>query len=388
MATRLVSGATRTPPGDRGSAAAALGEFGTDILREVHVATPNTIISPYSLYAVLAMARAGAKAATATQLDTLLRLVGPQAQGAALAAIDDEVAAELASAQSQQRPVIIRAANEAWLERELDVHQEYVDQLARQFGVSVVAADFAHQPEQVRGNINRWVSDRTNDLIPELFEPDSVDPFTLLVLVNAMYFKAPWQVPFDPAERGIFTTGDGNPVSVPMMTSPGPLYGAAGPDWKAVSLPYGAGGIRLTLLVPEPGSYSAVLAGLGPDLMTAAGQSEVTYILTMPPFALSSRFELQKALEALGITDLFTAGKADLSGIAGDPGSLFATVLAHQATISVDENGTEAAAATGMGMAGGVPPPPTSLVVDRPFLFWIATASGAPLFLGVVTDPR
>lgn len=334
------------------------------------------------------MARAGAKAATATQLDALLRLVGPQAQGAALAAVDDEVAAELASAQSQQRPVIVRAANEAWLERDLDVHQDYVDQLARQFGVSVVAADFAHQPEQVRGAINRWVSDRTNDLIPELFDPESIDHSTLLVLVNAMYFKAPWQVPFDPAEQGVFTTDTGNPVSVPMMSSPGLFYGAAGPDWKAVSIPYGAGGIRLTLLVPEPGSYSAVLADLGSDLMTAAGQNEVTFVLTMPPFAITARYSMLEQVEELGITDLFTPGTADLSGIAGEPGGLFASVFVHQATISVDENGTEAAAATAIGMAGGVPPQPTSLVIDRPFLFWIATASGAPLFLGVVTDPR
>jgi serpin B len=387
VATRLASGVGRTIPGDRGQAMTALSIVGADILRAVHHPEANTALSPYSLFAVLAMARAGAKAATADQLDAVLRLVGPQAQGAALAAIDEELANERHSADLTKRPIVIQAANEAWVQRDLGVRQEYVDQLTRQFGVSVVTADFAAYPEQVRSTINRWVSERTNALIPELFEAGSIDEGTLLALVNAMYFTAPWQNPFEPAVQGTFTTSAGDAVQVPMMRAPDLQYGASGPGWQAVSIPYIASGIRMTVLMPDSASFASVLTELGPNLMVAAGQGERAYILTMPRFAINARPDVKDALQVLGLTDLFIPGTADLSGIAGEPGGLSAAVLLHQVVVRVDEYGTEAAAATGATLAGGVPPVPTVLVIDRPFLFWISTWSGAPLFLGVVNNP-
>ena len=386
-ATSLVSPVGRAGPGDPKQAAAALAGFGTDILRQVHAETANVVISPYSLYAVLAMARAGAKAATAAQLDSVLRLSGWDAQGAAMSAIDQEVARILDAAEAQQAPVVLRPANESWIQDGFDVHQEYVDQLARQFGVSVVAADFQKHPDQMRTAINQWVSERTNSLIPALFGEDSIDSGTLLVLVNALYLKAPWLQPFDPTADGMFTTGSGTMVPARMMRAPEVRSGAVGSGWRAVTLPYAGSGLQMILLVPDPGLFDAVVADLGPDLLTSAGRTDVTYRLTMPPFAITSRPPVLDAAKALGVLDLFDAAAADLSGIAGSPGGLSVNGLVHEATIRVDENGTEAAAATGAMFATGAPPPSTELIIDRPFLFWIATYSGAPLFLGTVTDP-
>lgn len=347
----------------------------------------NVVISPYSLYAVLAMARAGAKSATAAQLDSLLRLAGSDEQGAAMSAIDQELEWVVRAVGAQDGAVVIRPANEAWIQDGFDVHQEYVDQLAWQFGVSVVAADFENHPDQMRAAIHQWVGERTNGLIPELFGPDGIDSGTLLVLVNALYLKAPWLQPFELTSEGEFTTGTGATVRARMMRAPEIRSGAVGVGWTSVSLPYAGSGLQMILLVPDAGSFDTVIAGLNPDLMTSASRTDVSYLLTMPPFAITSRPAVLDAAKALGVSDLFDPAAADLSGIAGTPGALSVNGFVHEATIRVDENGTEAAAATGAMLGGGVPPPPVELIIDRSFLFWIAATSGAPLFLGLVTDP-
>ena len=163
---------------------------------------PNTLISPYSIYAVLAMARAGAEGDTATQLDAVLGISGADEQGAAIAAIDTGIAEALAAAELGRNPITLTASNEVWVADGLAVRQDYLDRLAREFGVSAVAADFAGQPEQMRQAINSWVSERTNNLIPQLIPEGSIDAETLMVLVNALYLKAPWYMPFGSPRLG------------------------------------------------------------------------------------------------------------------------------------------------------------------------------------------
>lgn len=385
---RLVSKADRAVPGNTEVARAAMAGFGADLLKKVHGTEPNTLISPYSVYSVLAMARAGAREQTAEQLDAVLELDGPTAQGAAIAAIDAGVAQSLAAALSARQPITITASNEIWVADGLAVQQQYLDELARQFGVSAVAADFAEHPEQMRLAVNAWVSERTNELIPELFPAGSIESGTLMVLVNALYLKAAWATPFGNPVAGNFTTGAGAHIQVPMMTRQ--VQGAAAADgtWAAVNIPYSGQGLQMTVLAPALGSFDQVVADLDADLMAAAAKPDTQFRLTMPTFEITSTPAVQEALQAFGVVDLFGLS-ADLSGIAGAPGDLFATALVHQATITVDQYGTEAAAATGMAMAGGAPSPsPRELRIDRPFIFWISeTITGAPLFLGVVTDP-
>ncbi len=378
----------RRTSSDPAAAATALPGFGLDLLRAVGAAAPNTAISPYSLYAVLAMARAGAKGATADQLDAALQLTGTYAQGGALTAVDDGIAAAIKAAGSAT-PMTILAANQTWVQQGFPVHPEYLDTLASQFGAQAVAADFAADPEAVRAAINTWVSQRTNNLIPDLFPSGSISRDVLLALVNALYLKASWEKPFTKSPQPTpFTTADGRSVPAAMMSAGHPLQGASGKGWTSVSVPYSGGGLAMTLLLPDAGQFDTTLKSMDATTITAASAATDPVQLTMPTFTIHSVPAVQQAIQQMGVIDLFT-NSADLSGIAGKPGELMAGSFVHQCVIKVDENGTEAAAASGMSM---VPTyalaDPRIMIIDRPFLFWIhESATGAPLFLGAVSDP-
>ena len=375
MPQHLESAALRTAPGDPDQARRALAGFGAEFLRRSGADAANTVISPYSLYTVLAMARAGAKNQTGAQLDAALGLDGP-AQGAAITAIDAGISAALDSAKRMQSEITIAAANETWVQDGLPVQQEYLDQLAREFGVSAVAADFERDPEGIRSAINSWVSDRTNELIPELFPQGAITQDSRVVLVNALYLKASWARPFFPSTPGTFSLLDGSTAQTPMMTAPGQVRGTSADGWSAVTVSYSGNSLTMTLLVPDRGTFETVVATLDANLIEAASATGQQFELTMPPFKITSTPDAKRVIAQLGVVDLFSDGVADLSGIAGGPGWLFAGSFVHQATISVDENGTEAAAATGMGMmASGAPAPAPELVIDRPFLFWISETS-------------
>ena len=386
----LVSDETRTAPGDPAAARAALAGFGSAFLGAMLAAEPavNAAISPYSLFTVLAMARAGAKGRTAEQIDAALGLPGAPAQGSAVAAVDAGVSAALDAAESASGTVVVRAADETWIADGFPVHQDYLDTLAREFGVAARSADFAGDPEGMRQAVNTWVAERTNDLIPELFPADSITRDTLLVLVDALYLKASWAAPFGSRADGQFLTVDGRAVTVPMMSGrSGAVPAVTGPGWTAVTLPYTGGGLAMTVLLPD-GGLDAVLGDL-PGVLAAAATTapaDTRVDVTLPAFSVRSSPDAKAAARALGVTDLFTAGAADLSGVADT--DLVADAFVHQCVVTVDEQGTEAAAATGMTMMPTSARPAAPLVVDRPFLFWIAdTTTQAPLFLGTVGDP-
>ena len=366
--------------------------FGIDFLRQAVVADgagPNTGISPYSLFTVLAMARAGANGATAAQIDTALRAEGIDGQGAVISAVDAGIEAAIAASRipgSDLAPIVLQSANQTWVQDGFAVRQEYLDALAVQYGVEAMAADFAGDPEGMRTAINAWVSERTNDLIPELFPDGSINPATVLVLVNALYFKGLWALPFNAPQTGRFTTGSGARIATKLMTTIKPVPGVAGDGWTAVSIPYLGALAAMTLLVPDSGRFDEVVEDFDPATLALASTSDVQVQLTMPTFSLQSAPDAKAIAEELGIVDIFVPGTADLSGIA--PGGLFADAFVHQTVVKVDENGTEAAAATGMAIAESAPMVDLELTVDRPFLFWISeTTTGAPLFLGAVTDP-
>lgn len=387
----LTSTAERRPAGDGDSARDALAEFGANFLRKVVGSAANTAISPYSLFTVLAMARAGADGDTARQIDAALTVAGTDAQGAVISAVDAGITNAIAASENLPRvaSMVIRAANQTWVQNRLPVRQQYLDALAAQYGVEAVAADFGHDPDGMRRAINGWVSERTNALIPELFPQDSISNDTVLVLVNALYFKAAWKDPFVTASAAPFHTGGGATVPVPMMRSLHRLQGAAGDGWTSVTIPYAGRAASMTLLVPDPGRYDAVLAQFDARTLAAAANSDHGIALTMPLFSVRSTPDAKQIAQQLGIVDIFTTD-ADLSGIAGPPGYLIADQFVHQTVVTVDENGTEAAAATGMTMVplAGVAGDIIALTVDRPFLFWISESrTGAPLFLATVTDP-
>ena len=351
----------------------------------------NAVLSPYSIVAALGMLAFGARGATATSLANVL---GADAATVSrwLSAADAALAGAVAdSKQGQYRssadPTVIEPANVLFLQRDLQVRAAYLEALAAGYGAGVRQLDFADSAA-ARAAINGWVAQRTHDLIPHLLPEGSVDPRTLLVLVNALYLKASWATPFlrGRTNQG-FITPDRVKVAVPFMTWTGTAGCARGPNWQSVSIPLVAQ-LAMTVIVPDAGFFSQITDRLDAGLLAAAaagGQRSVE--VAMPAFHTDTPTDLRKPLGDLGLAELFDA--PDLSGITGPAGRLYLSGAFHQARIAVNDHGVEAAAATAVViMTSSVSVPDLRLRVDRPFLYLLHdVATVTPLFLGRVTDP-
>lgn len=382
----LIADQPRAPGAEPQRAAAAMTGFTARLLATLP-REGNLVVSPYSIYAVLAMARAGAQGQTAAQLDAVLGSADAADAGALVTAVDTALEAAQRQPDEEDRAVAVDVANSLWIQAGLPVQSTYLDQLATGFGAGVYTTDYAADAEQSRNDINAWVSERTHDLIPELIAAEALSPSTLLTLVNAVYFAGSW--PDDMLDAGAlpFSTLDGE-VSAAAMRTQRTFDYAQGDGWQSVTLPYVGGGMAMTLIVPDLGSFASVT--LDEALMAAATAGESRPVLvTMPKFDTTSSLDLTDPMIALGLTDLFSA-QADLSAIAGPDHPLMATDMVQQAVIAVDEHGTVAAAATAMMGAGSAAPSnePVTLTVDRPFYYLIHdTVTNAPLFVGRVLDP-
>ncbi len=393
QSVELQAQVARMQPGDPADAGAAMTAVGVDLLGATEP-TANAVVGPTSVFTVLAMAAAGAKGSTAEQLANYLGADADQQQSA-VTTVEDAVAAAVTAgtgrAQNDDRPFTVEFANSLWQAPSLAVRPEYLDALAGGFGAGMYQVDYAADPEAAREAINGWVDERTASLIPELIKQGVITTDTVLTLVNATYLSAPWQTEFfTPGMSSRFETSDGRTVSLPLMRASGYYSHSAGPGWTAVTIPYRGGDLAMTVVLPDDGSFDAVRSDLASVLPSAVGGPSSDQVnLSMPAFDIDTPVTLTDHLKARGVTDLWTSD-ADLSGIAGQPGDLVATDLVHQAVISVDEEGTEAAAATAMVMSAGAAAPQEQVefAVNRSFFFAVHdTGTGAPLFLGQVVDP-
>lgn len=383
----------RMTPGPDARAGSDLTAFGAKVfLKDAQIdATGNGSISPYSIYAALAMTDAGAVGKSETELAALLG-GDQQRQAGNVTAIDAAVAkAVAASKQGGHAPAVVQAANSLWPDKQLAVHKTYLEKLATGYGAQLHVVDYQHDPTGAMKQINSWVSDRTNGLIPNLLGPGSITSATRLELVNALYLKAAWQEAFgDPGRPAPFTTASGTQVKVPFMSVDSSMVTAQGAGWQSVTIPYVGSGLAMTIVLPAKGSFSAVRSSLASVLSTATRAKRAGSVsLSMPSFSIDTRSQLVATLESLGVKQLFSPG-ADLSAIAGNPGEIRVNSVVHESVVKVDQHGTEAAAATGVGMKVGVAPQqlPQRIVVDRAFFFVIHdTTTGAPLFLGQIADP-
>ena len=208
-----------------------------------------------------------------------------------------------------------------------------------------------------------------------------------MVLVNTIWFKGDWVTPFRPrSQRVPFTRLDGSTRQAALMTGGRAARALRTASYDAVQIPY-VGGASMVVIAPKPGEFASVERDFGAEMsaLDRASQS-IQYEVSMPKFDFASQFSLNDALSAMGMSDAFVPTRADLSGIGGRPGDLYLKAVVHQATITVDEKGTEAAAATG-GVAEALSLPPT-ITIDHPFLFAIRDdKTGAILFAGRVLDP-
>ncbi|WP_051264744.1 serpin family protein [Nakamurella lactea] len=356
----------------------------------------NAVISPYSVMAALGMAELGADGAALAAMSKVLGGDGA-AIAAQVTAIDAAVAAAVAASAKQSSgrqsdPAIVSPANSLFVQKGTPLRTEFLDAVAAGYDSALYSTDYKADPEAARKQINAWVSGKTHELIPELLGAGRVTDRWRLALVNALYFKAQWADELNKAtEKTPFTTAAGSTVQVEQLRGgTRHLDYATGDNWQAVSLPYVGGDLAMTILLPAAGAFDAVAKALdGPTLAAACSGGNTPVALTMPGFKTDFGVDLTDPLKALGMGPAFDV---PLPGVSDGPEPLEITVVIHQARISVDEHGTEAAAATVVGMEAGAAPgpadPPIEFTVDRPFLYLIHdTTTNCPLFLGQVTDP-
>jgi serpin B len=376
--------------------------FALDLYAAVRLdADGNLIFSPYSISQALAMTYAGAGGETAAQMAATLAFGLPQpALHEAFGALNADLVARGTAEddpENAQTARALRIANALWGEQTYPFDQSYSAQIERYYGAGLQQSDFINAPEETRGDINDWVAEQTEDRIQNIVPEGAITPDTRLVLANAIYFYGGWLNTFMPSATrdGEFFLLDGTTVTVPFMFQRVDLPYARGDGFQVIEFPYAGSGFSFTVILPDEGQFDAFEKGLDADALDAAiGQLAYTEVLVyLPKFEFEYGASLAETLKSMGIADAFDPMRADFTGMVEGtpPAPLFIGDVLHKAFISVDENGTEAAAATVVEGAEGAGPPeeePPEVHIDRPFIFAIRdTQTGTVLFMGRVTNP-
>ena len=354
----------------------------------------NIFYSPYSISAALAMTYGGAKNETGLQMVETLRFTLEQARlHAAFNTLDTALNSRGQGAKGKDdEPFVLKVVNAIWGQKDYQFETSYLDLLAENYGAGLRILDFIKSPDDSRKTINDWVAKETEQRIKDLLPDGSIDALTRLVLTNAVYFNGGWLTPFaeDATKDGAFNLVNGRKVTVPMMFQSSGMGYAAGEGDQAVELKYDGGELSMVILLPEAGTFKAFEDSLDGQTLDGiiAGIKNNTVNLTMPKFEFDSEFGLNDVLTAMGMPIAFDPDRADFSGMTGNR-ELYITDVVHKAFVSVDEFGTEAAAATGVIMGiTSAPLDPATVTIDRPFIFLIRDiATGAVIFTGRVMDP-
>jgi serpin B len=365
-------------------AAESYNSFGLKLLAQTRRTVPgkNVFLSPAGLAFALSMAADGARGETLRQMLAMLQLP---------AGAPDLNAANLALLEhlSKLDPKIkLEIANSLWTARDAVILPAFLDAGRKFYQAEVASVDFGNPATAQR--INAWCGDHTHGKIPELVQPP-LDAYRLLLL-DAIYFKGDWTTPFDKTlTRDMpFTLGDGSVVTHPRMTRTGKFEYAEDETFQAVRLPYAGEAVSMYVFLPKKGLDDFVRSLTLENWKQWTGRLRSSRgALELPRFKLVNEYNLNPVLQALGMTAAFSR-QADFRGMSGEP--LYISIVKQKTYVDVNEEGTEAAAVTGIAMsamAAHREEPPFLMVVDHPFVLAIADRqSGALLFLGVIVDPR
>jgi serpin B len=363
----------------------------------------NLLFSPYGVSQALAMTYAGAEGETATQMAEALGFtLAGSALHEAFGALNADLVARGATEGNPQygEPAqALHLANGLWGEQTYPFSEDFSAQLAASYGAGLQETDFNGAPEAAREEINGWVAEQTEDQIQDIVPEGAISEITRMVLANAIYFYGGWKDTFsvESTSDDTFFLLDGGSVTTPFMVQETNLPHAQGDGYQVVELPYLRSGFAFTIILPDEGRFEAVEDGLDAATLSAAtaAMASTKVIIHLPKFEFEyGAISLVETLQALGMADAFDMHRADFSGMMDEaaPDPLFISEVLHKAFIGVDEEGTEAAAATAVLIAPGAAPPepeePIELRIDRPFIFAIRdTVTGTVLFLGRVMDP-
>jgi len=368
--------------------------FAFDFYRQVQGDDGNLIFSPYSISLASAMLFGGAGGETASQIASTLHFTLPPDQ---FHPVMNALSLDLArrSAQSKKidrkNPMQLYIANAVWGQRDYLFEKAYLDLLAINYGAGVRLLDFIAAPDSARQQINDWVDRETQGKIKDVMPPGSVDPFTRIVLANAVYFKAAWQEAFVKklTRAAPFTLLDGSQELVPTMQTDGevPVRVGSGEGYQALALPYKGELAEMVIILPDQGGFESVESTLDATKFAAILLELKPGYLTlyMPRFEFTLDFDLKLVLSAMGMPLAFDDAKADFSSITKSE-RLYVQRAFHKAYVLVNEEGTQAAAAS--IFLGAPVSLPQELHLDRPFIFIIRDVpTGTILFVGRVLNP-
>ena len=394
-------------------AAKATNELGIDLHRQLATGDENLCISPYSIDSALAMTFAGADGETRTEMARVLHFPNDASVPASFSALQhslEQISAKTAELVKESKkfggpsePITLNIANRLFAQKGYHFRDVFLSLVKQNFGGAFVPLDFVADPAAATQRINKWVADQTRDRIRDLIPAGALDNTTRLVLANALYLKAPWANEFseNATQPEPFFVRDGGPVDVPMMRKTDKQFGYARHEgFTVVSLPYAGDDLQFLILLPdEINGLRGLESKLSGDILAGCAKIEKRDVdLHLPKFKLApATITLAKQFEALGMKTAFDQpkGSANFDKIAPRTPKdyLYISQIFHKTFIAMDEKGTEAAAATAVGMLAATglrpAPAPIEVKVDRPFVYAIQhVPSGVCLFLGRVTDPR
>lgn len=366
-------------------------DFAFDMFEKLQEEERNNIFfSPYSISEALVMTYAGAKGTTQSQMATALHFDHDnQALHNNFNALDLHL-------NYTDSNYTLSVANSLWPDKDYTFLERYLDTIKENYGAKMRLLDYTNETEKSRQIINSWVEEKTHDRIKNLIPAGLLSPLTKLTLVNAVYFKGRWENDFSEynTQNDTFSKEDGSTMETPFMNQTDSFNYKENDDFQAISLPYKEGRTSMIVVLPKDGKQSRVINTINTiysDILATSSNKKVQ--LKMPKFEFTTDlYHLKEPFQKLGMIDAFDANVADFSDMTGKRDLLISDIL-HKAFIKVDENGSEAAAATAVIMdvtsIGPIDtPPPVEMFVTRPFIFFIKDdMSGQILFMGLVKEP-
>lgn len=372
-----------------GSVVDAMNRFSFDLYKELFSSDENVFYSPYSVFTALAMTYEGAVGDTA---DDMGKVLGVQNNNETVL----KTMKSLYEYLNQNGSYNISTANALWIRENLELLHKYSERIENYYGGIASEVDFT-DPQKASDIINNWVENNTNGLIKDLVPPGVIDPiYTYLILTNAIYFKGIWDVKFDPdnTTNMSFNTSEDGEIQVPTMSivdTDETFNYTETDELQILELPYSGGDLSMILLLPKEGcnlSYATKFYNVENLSNWNALFSKTELDIYLPKFKIETKYELKNYLQALGMNEAFQYN-ADFTNISNET-NLFIDEVIHKAYIDVDENGTEAAAATAavMKTTSIEQPERTEFIVDHPFTFMIQQkTTGNILFMGNVVNP-
>ena len=364
--------------------------FAMGLYQKLRASNGNIFFSPYSISTALAMTYGGARGNTEKEMAKTLRFSLDQDN------LHQAFAREESRLNKIQKSgnIKLSVANSLWPQQDYKFLDQYLSLVKKNYGVSITPVDYKRAREAARKMINRWVEDKTQDKIRDLIQPGTFDALTRLALVNAIYFKGDWQSQFkaDKTKDAPFHISSGKFIQAPMMTQKNKFKYADLGSFEMLELPYVGNEMSMIVLLPKEIDG---LKQLEDDLSIEnleqwkARLNKRELIVFLPKFEMTSMFRLDDTLKSMGMVDPFSSLKANFAGMDGRPDWLYIGAVIHKAFVDVNEEGTEAAAATAVVVtAQSMPAPIPVFHADHPFIFLIQdNETGSILFMGRMNNP-